>query len=40
MFTHPGMYLTTGCTLLLALMPVIYRLSCAIWLSIFTKTRT
>lgn len=40
MFTHPGMYLTTGCTLLLGLMPVIYRLSRSIWLSIFTKTRT
>lgn len=39
MFTHPGTYLTTGCTLLLALMPPIYRLSRSIWLSIFTKNR-
>ena len=39
MFTHPGTYLTTGCTLLLVLMPVIYRLSRSIWISMFTKTR-
>lgn len=39
MFTHPGTYLITGCTLLLALMPAIYRLSRSIWLSIFTKNR-
>ena len=39
MFTHPGTYLTTGCTLLLVLMPLIYRLSRSIWISMFTKTR-
>ena len=39
MFTHPGTYLATGCTLLLALMPVIYRFSRSIWISMFTKTR-
>ena len=40
MFTHPGTYLTTGCTLLLVLMPFVYRLSRSIWISLFTKTRT
>jgi len=36
-FTHVGTFLTTGIALLVLLLPVIYRLSRAIWISMFTK---
>ena len=36
MFTHPATYLISGITLLLLLMPVIYRLSRSIWIALFT----
>ena len=38
MFTHPGTFLTTGITLLVVLMPVIYRLSRSLWIAMFTKS--
>ena len=38
MFTHPGTFLTTGITLLVVLMPVLYRLSRSLWIAMFTKT--
>ena len=34
---HPWIYLTVGITLLLILLPGIYRLSRAIWLMMFTS---
>ena len=37
MFTHPGTFLTTGITLLVVLLPLIYRLSRSIWIAMFTK---
>ena len=36
MFTHPATYLISGITLLLLLLPVIYRLSRSIWIALFT----
>ena len=36
MFTHPGTYLLTGITLLVVLLPMIYRLSRSIWIAMFT----
>lgn len=36
-FTHVGTFLTTGIALLVLLLPLIYRLSRAIWISMFTK---
>ena len=38
MFTHPGNFLTTGITLLVVLMPVLYRLSRSLWIAMFTKS--
>ena len=38
MFTHPGTFLTTGITLLVVLMPVLYRLSRSLWIAMFTKS--
>jgi uncharacterized protein (DUF983 family) len=38
MFTHPGTFLITGISLLVALLPLIYRLSRSIWLAMFTKS--
>ena len=38
MFTHPGTFLWTGIGLLVALLPLIYRLSRSIWISMFTKS--
>ena len=38
MFTHPGTFLITGITLLVVLLPLIYRLSRSIWIAMFTKT--
>ena len=35
--THPKLFLTTGVITLLILLPVIYRTSRAIWLSLFVK---
>ena len=40
MFTHPGTFLITGISILIALLPVIYRLSRSIWLAMFTKNDT
>jgi uncharacterized protein (DUF983 family) len=37
MFTHPGTFLLTGITLLVVLLPLIYRLSRSIWIAMFTK---
>ena len=37
MFTHPGTFLITGISILIALLPLIYRLSRSIWLAMFTK---
>jgi hypothetical protein len=36
-FTHVGTFLTTGIALLVLLLPLIYRLSRSIWVSMFTK---
>ncbi len=36
MFTHPGTFLLTGTTLLVVLLPLIYRLSRSIWIAMFT----
>ena len=36
-FTHVGTFLTTGVVLLVLLLPLIYRLSRSIWISMFTK---
>ena len=38
MFTHPGTFLTTGITLLVVLLPVLYRLSRSIWIAMLTKS--
>ncbi len=38
MFTHPGTFLTKGITLLVVLMPVLYRLSRSLWIAMFTKS--
>ena len=40
MFTHPGTFLVTGITLLLVLLPVIYRLSRSLWIAMFTSGET
>lgn len=37
MFTHPGTFLGTGIALLVALLPLIYRVSRSIWIAMFTK---
>ena len=37
MFSHPVTFLGTGITLLLVLMPLIYRLSRSIWIAMFTQ---
>ncbi|MDA0728909.1 MAG: DUF983 domain-containing protein [Bacteroidetes bacterium] len=36
MFTHPGTFLLTGISLLVSLLPLIYRLSRSIWIAMFT----
>ena len=36
MFSHPVTFLGTGITVLLVLMPLIYRLSRSIWIAMFT----
>ena len=38
MFTHPGTFLTTGISLLVVLMPLLYRLSRSLWIAMFTKS--
>lgn len=38
MFTHPGTFLLTGISLLVALLPLIYRLSRSLWIAMFTKS--
>jgi len=38
MFTHPGTFLTTGTSLLVLLLPVLYRLSRSLWIAMFTKS--
>lgn len=38
MFTHPGLFLGTGITLLVLFLPLIYRLSRSIWIGMFTKS--
>ena len=40
MFTHPGTFLITGISLLVLLLPLIYRLSRSIWIAMFTKTES
>jgi len=35
--THPGTFIICGVSMLLSLLPVIYRISRSIWLSLFTK---
>ncbi len=37
--THPMTFLGTGITLLLLLVPIIFRVSRSIWLAVFTEPR-